>query len=46
MYKSKRHGPRPDHEDGNAELLSEVIQETIGIEKCVLAREREDNGSY
>jgi hypothetical protein len=43
-----RHGPKPDHKDGNAELLSEVmtrlIQETIAMETCVLAREREDNG--
>lgn len=45
--KSKGYGsrPRPDHEDGNAELLSEVmtrlIQETIAMGTCVLAK---DNG--
>jgi hypothetical protein len=43
-----RHSPRPDHEYGNAELLSEVmtrlIQETIAMGTCVLAKEKGDNG--
>lgn len=37
-----RHGPKPDRKDGNAELLSEVmtklIQKTIAMEICVLAK--------